>query len=40
MNTLFYLVPAASLVALLFAWVFFRQMFKESEDPHGESCDA
>ncbi len=31
MNTLFYLVPAASLVALLFAWVFFRQMFKESE---------
>jgi len=31
MNTLFYLVPAASLVALLFAWIFFRQMFKESE---------
>ena len=31
MNTLFYLVPAASLVALLFAWIFFRQMMKESE---------
>ncbi len=31
MNTLFYLVPAASLVALLFAWIFFRQMFRESE---------
>ena len=31
MNTLFYLVPAASLVALLFAWIFFRQMIRESE---------
>ena len=31
MNALFYLVPAASLVALLFAWIFFRQMMKESE---------
>ncbi|MBQ9192526.1 MAG: sodium-translocating pyrophosphatase [Bacteroidales bacterium] len=31
MNTLFYLVPAAAVVALLFAWIFFRQMFKESE---------
>ena len=31
MTTLFYLVPAASVVALLFAWIFFRQMFKESE---------
>ena len=31
MNNLFYLVPAASVVALLFAWVFFRRMFKESE---------
>ena len=31
MNTLFYLVPAASMVALLFAWIFFRQMMKESE---------
>ena len=31
MNTLFYLVPAASVVALLFAWIFFRQMMKESE---------
>ena len=31
MNWLFYLVPAAALVALLFAWIFFRQMFRESE---------
>ena len=31
MNTLFYLVPAAAVVALLFAWIFFRQMYKESE---------
>ena len=31
MNTLFYLVPAASVVALLFAWIFFSQMMKESE---------
>ncbi len=33
MNTelLFYLVPAASLLALGFAWYFFRQMMKESE---------
>ena len=31
MTSLFYLVPAAAVIALLFAWVFFRQMFKESE---------
>ncbi len=31
MDYLFYLVPAASLVALFFAWWFFRQMMKESE---------
>ena len=31
MTTLFYLVPAASVVALLFAWLFFRRMYKESE---------
>ena len=31
MHALFYLVPAASLIALLFAWIFFRQMMKESE---------
>ena len=31
MNLLFYLVPAASIIALLFAWLFFRQMMKESE---------
>ena len=31
MNWLFYLVPAAAVVALLFAWIFFRKMFKESE---------
>lgn len=31
MNYLFYLVPAASVIALLFAWIFFRQMMKESE---------
>ena len=28
---LFYLVPAAAAAALLFAWIFFRQMMKESE---------
>ena len=31
MNNLFYLVPAAAVVALFFAWYFFRQMMKESE---------
>ena len=31
MNWLFYLVPAAAVVALLFAWIFFRQMYKASE---------
>jgi K(+)-stimulated pyrophosphate-energized sodium pump len=31
METLFYAVPAASLVALLFAYIFFRQMMKEDE---------
>jgi len=31
MQPLFYLVPAASLVALFFAWLFFRQMMRESE---------
>ena len=31
MDYLFYLVPVAALVALLFAWLFFRQMKKESE---------
>ena len=31
MNNLFYLVPAAAVVALLFAYLFFRQMMKESE---------
>lgn len=31
MNYLFYLVPIASAVSLLFAWLFFRQMMKESE---------
>ena len=31
MNALFYAVPAASLIALLFAWIFFRQMKKEDE---------
>ena len=31
MDYLFYLVPAASVLALLFAWIFFRQMKKESE---------
>ncbi|MBO4447610.1 MAG: sodium/proton-translocating pyrophosphatase, partial [Bacteroidales bacterium] len=31
MNTLFYAVPAASLVALLFAFIFYRQMKKEDE---------
>lgn len=31
MNTLFYLVPVAAVVALAFAYLFFRQMMKESE---------
>ena len=31
MTNLFYLVPAAAVVALLFAYIFFRQMMKESE---------
>ena len=31
MDYLFYLVPAAAVLALLFAWIFFRQMMKESE---------
>ncbi len=31
MTDLFYLVPAAAIIALGFAWFFFRQMMKESE---------
>ena len=31
MDLLFCIVPAASLIALFFAWYFFRQMLKESE---------
>lgn len=31
MEYLFYLVPAAAVLALLFAWIFFRQMMRESE---------
>ena len=31
MTTLFYLVPVAALIALAFAYIFFRQMMKESE---------
>jgi len=31
MTYLFYLVPVAAIIALLFAWIFFRQMMKESE---------
>ncbi len=31
MNYLFYLVPAAAVLALVFAYIFFRQMMKESE---------
>ncbi len=31
MNPLFYLVPAASVIALFFAWWFFHRMMKESE---------
>ncbi|MCD7936434.1 MAG: sodium-translocating pyrophosphatase [Tannerellaceae bacterium] len=30
-TTIFWLVPAASILALLFAWYFFRQMMKEEE---------
>ena len=31
MDSLFYLVPAASVVALLFAWIFYHKMRKEDE---------
>ena len=31
MTNLFFLVPAAAVIALLFAYIFFRQMMKESE---------
>ena len=31
MTYLFYLVPAAAIIALLFAWIFYHQMKKESE---------
>lgn len=31
MSSIFWIVPAASILALVFAWYFFRQMMKESE---------
>ena len=31
MNTLFYFVPAASVLALVFAAIFYRQMRREDE---------
>ncbi len=31
MENIFYLVPVAAVTALLFAWIFFRQMMKQSE---------
>ena len=31
MDSLFYIVPAAAVIALFFAWYFFHQMMKESE---------
>ena len=31
MDSLFYIVPAAAVIALFFAWFFFRQMMKENE---------
>src|SRR5665648_780568 len=31
MNSIFWLVPASSILALSFAWFFFKQMMKESE---------
>ena len=31
MNNLFYLVPVAAVLALVFAYVFFRKMMQESE---------
>ncbi|MBN1542408.1 sodium/proton-translocating pyrophosphatase, partial [candidate division KSB1 bacterium] len=31
LNQLFWVVPIASIVALVFAWVFFKQMMRESE---------
>ncbi|HKK67837.1 MAG TPA: sodium/proton-translocating pyrophosphatase, partial [Bacteroidales bacterium] len=31
LNPVFWLVPVASLIALFFAWFFFKQMMKNSE---------
>ncbi len=31
LSNLFWLVPASSIIALLFAWIFFKQMMRESE---------
>ncbi|MDR2413659.1 MAG: sodium-translocating pyrophosphatase [Odoribacteraceae bacterium] len=31
LNTLFWIVPACAIIALLFAWIFFRNMLRESE---------
>ncbi|MDP3180611.1 MAG: sodium/proton-translocating pyrophosphatase, partial [Bacteroidota bacterium] len=31
MNSIFWLVPVSSILALSFAWFFFKQMMKESE---------
>ncbi|MDR3260685.1 MAG: sodium/proton-translocating pyrophosphatase, partial [Tannerella sp.] len=30
-TNIFWFIPAASILALLFAWIFFKQMMKESE---------
>jgi K(+)-stimulated pyrophosphate-energized sodium pump len=31
MSNIFYLVPFASILALVFAWIFFKSMMKNSE---------
>ena len=37
---IFWLVPVASLIALGFAWHFFRSMMKESEGTPRMTCDT
>ena len=32
---IFWIIPVASILALVFAWFFFRQMMKESEGHYG-----
>ena len=38
LNQLFWIVPICSVIALLFAWFFFKGMMKESEEIGRASC--